>query len=123
MTRRLLSTDRLIPILGVFVLGLGLLILWLVSRDGFGPPEPSPEQRARAQVREHLGSQARIRYTETGRRSAVCGYVADGDAVVAFISRPNRLMLETDPLKTEFNQLQGDLCPGFLKRPPAARVG
>ncbi|GAA0617682.1 hypothetical protein GCM10009422_11160 [Brevundimonas kwangchunensis] len=121
MTRRRLSIDRLIFLLGAVVLALGALSLWLVTQNGFGPPGPSPEDRARDQVREHMGPGARIRYTEEGRRSAICGYVADEGQVIAFISRPNRLMLETDPLRAEFNQLQGDLCPGFLRRPPAAR--
>lgn len=116
MTRRRISTDRLIAILGVAVLVLGALILWLASRNGFGPQEPTPEARAKAQVRELMGRQARVTYTETGRRLAICGYIADRDQVIAFISRPNRLMLETDPLKQEFDQMQDDLCPGFLKR-------
>ncbi|GAA0649267.1 hypothetical protein [Brevundimonas lenta] len=119
MAQRSIRTDRLIPILGVAVIVLGALILWLVTRGGFGTDEPSPEARARVQVREHLGRQARISYTEEGRRLAVCGYITDGDEVIAFISRPNRLMLETDPLKQEFRQIQRDLCPGFLTRPPA----
>jgi hypothetical protein len=117
MTRRIIRTDRLIAILGVAVVVLGALILWMVTRNGL-PEEPSPEARARAQVREHLGRQARVSYTEQGRRLAVCGYIADGDEVVAFISRPNRLMLESDPLKAEFRQMQADFCPGFLTRPP-----
>ncbi|RYG09741.1 MAG: hypothetical protein EON96_17835 [Caulobacteraceae bacterium] len=120
MAKRTVRIDRLIPVLGGLVLVLGVLILWLVSRNGFGPGEPSPEERARDQVREILGRDARIRYTEEGRRGAVCGYVNHGGAVVAFVSRPTRLMLETDPLKIEFDQQQADLCPGFLKRPPAA---
>ena len=122
MTRRRLLTERLIPALAGVVLVLGVLILWLVSRNGFGPDEPSPEARARVQVREHLGAAAQVSYTETGRRRAVCGYISNGGHAIAFISRPNRLMLETDPLKTEFDQLQGDLCPGFLKRPAAGRA-
>ena len=122
MTRRTIRIERLIPVLGLAVVLLGVLVLWLVTRDGFGPEPPTPEARARAQVREHLGRQARVSYTEQGRRLAVCGYLADGDEVIAFISRPNRLMLETDPLKTEFDQMQRDMCPGFLTRPrtPAA---
>jgi hypothetical protein len=118
MTRRALTTDRLIAILGVTVLVLGVLILWLVSRNGFGPSEPTPEARARAQVRELLGRDARVSYTEQGRRLAVCGYIAHRGGTIAFVSRPNRLMLETDPLPQEFQQMQDDLCPGFLKRLP-----
>jgi hypothetical protein len=114
------STDRLILVLGVAVLALGALILWLVSRNAFAPPAPTPEERAVAQVRDILGRDARVRYTETGRRLAVCGYVEDGGQTIAFISRPNRLMLSTDPLRAEYDQLQADFCPGFLTRPRAA---
>jgi len=116
MARRTIRVERLIAVLGVAVILLGALLVWLVSRNAFGPSEPTPEQRAQAQVHRLVGRQARVTYTETGRRRAVCGYIRNGDDVVAFISRPNRLMLETDPLKVEFDQLQGDLCPGFLKR-------
>lgn len=118
MAKRTIRIERLIAVLGVAVILLGVLVLWLVSRDAFGKPEPTPEQRAQAQVHALVGRHARVTYTETGRRRAVCGYIRNGDEVVAFVSRPNRLMLETDPLKQEFDQLQGDLCPGFLKRLP-----
>jgi hypothetical protein len=116
MAKRTIRVERLIAVLGVAVILLGALLLWLVSRNAFGPPEPTPEQRAQTQVHRLVGRHARVTYTETGRRRAVCGYIRNGDDVVAFISRPNRLMLETDPLKVEFDQLQGDLCPGFLRR-------
>ncbi|MBA4805739.1 MAG: hypothetical protein H2038_13900 [Brevundimonas sp.] len=116
MTRRL-STDRLILVLGFAVLALGALILWLVSRNAFAPSDPTPEQRAAAQVRDILGPDARVRYTEAGRRLAVCGYVEHEGRTVAFISRPNRLMLSTDPLRSEYEQMQADFCPGFLTRP------
>ena len=122
MTDRRLPTDRLILILGVAVLALGALILWLVSRDAFAPSAPTPDERAVAQVRDILGPAARVRYTEPGRRLAVCGYVEQDGRTIAFISRPNRLMLSTDPLRTEYEQMQRDFCPGFLTRPaPAAR--
>ena len=121
MAKRTIRIDRLIPALGVLVLVLGALILWVVSRNGFGPGEPSAEDRAREQMRDLLGRQAAIRYTEAGRRGAVCGYVSDQGRVIAFVSRPNRLMLETDPLMIEFNQQMTELCPGFLRRPAAAR--
>ena len=122
MSRWRLSTDRLIPILGAAVLALGALILWLVSRSAFAPSAPTPEERAVAQVRDILGRDARVRYTEPGRRLAVCGYVEQDGQTIAFISRPNRLMLSTDPLRTEYEQMQRDFCPGFLTRPnPASR--
>lgn len=116
MAKRTIRVERLIIVLGGGVILLGLLILWLVSREAFGHSEPTPEERAQTQVHRLVGRQARVTYTETGRRRAVCGYIRNGNEVVAFVSRPNRLMLETDPLKMEFDQNQSDLCPGFLKR-------
>lgn len=116
MGKRRIRVERLIAVLGVAVIALGLLLLWLFSRDAFGTPEPTPEERAQTQVHALVGPRADVTYTETGRRRAVCGYIRNGNDVVAFVSRPNRLMLETDPLKTEFEQNQADLCPGFLKR-------
>ncbi len=116
VTRRF-TTDRLILILAVAVLALGGLILWLVSRNAFAPSAPTAEERAVAQVRDILGPDARVRYTEPGRRLAVCGYVEDGGQTIAFISRPNRLMLSTDPLRAEYEQMQTEFCPGFLTRP------
>ncbi|QDH74354.1 hypothetical protein [Brevundimonas sp. M20] len=116
MAKRRMRVDRLITVLGGAVILLGVLLLWLVSRNVFSHTEPTPEERAQTQVHALVGPAARVTYTETGRRRAVCGYLRNGDDVVAFVSRPNRLMLETDPLKTEFEQNQSDLCPGFLKR-------
>ncbi len=119
MAPRRIRVERLIAVLGAAVLILGVLVLWLVSRGGgLGGGEPSVEDRARAQLREHIGPQAVVRYTETGRRRAVCGYVTDREGrLVIFISRPNRILLETDPLKAEFDEMLRDVCPGFLTRP------
>lgn len=117
MLSRRLSTDRLILILGLVVLAMGGLILWLASRNAFLPEAPTPEARARTQVRAILGPGARVRYTETGRRRAICGYVQDAGETIAFVSQPSRLMLATDPLRKEFAQMQADFCPGFLTRP------
>ena len=119
MAPRRIRVERLIAVLGVAVLALGALILWLASRNAFAPDAPTPEERAAAQVRDILGPDARLRYTETGRRRAVCGYVSNsGGDLVVFISRPNRLLLETDPLKAEFDAMLRDVCPGFLTRAP-----
>ena len=118
MAPRRIRVERLIAVLGAAVLILGALLLWLVTRNGLGGGEPSVEDRARAQLREHLGPGAVVRYTETGRRRAVCGYVSDAQGeLVIFISRPNRILLETDPLKAEFDDMLRDVCPGFLTRP------
>lgn len=124
MAPRRIRVERLIALLGAAVLVLGLLLLWLVSRSGgLGGGEPSVEDRARAQLREHIGRGAVVSYTERGRRRAVCGYVSNDGQLVSFISRPNRILLETDPLKAEFDEMLRDVCPGFLTRAPGARGG
>ena len=120
MAPRRIRVERLIAVLGAAVLILGVLLLWLVTRGGgLGGGAPSADERARAQLHEYVGAGAVIRYTETGRRRAVCGYVSNsGGDLVVFISRPNRLLLETDPLKAEFDAMLRDVCPGFLTRAP-----
>lgn len=124
MSPRRIRVERLIAVLGVAVLILGVLLLWLVTRNGgLGGRQVSPEERAGAQLREHVGPVAVVRYTERGRRRAVCGYVSAGDDPVVFISRPNRILLETDPLKAEFDDMLRDVCPGFLTRAPTVGAG
>ena len=123
MTARRIRVERLIAVLGGAVVVLGALLLWLVTRDGGLGGEPSVEERAGHQLREHVGPDAVVRYTERGRRRAVCGYVSAGDDLVVFISRPNRILLETDPLKAEFDEMLSDVCPGFLTRAPGGGGG
>ena len=123
MTPRRIRVERLIAVLGGAVVVLGALLLWLVTRDGGLGGEPSVEERAGQQLREHVGPDAVVRYTERGRRRAVCGYVSAGDELVVFISRPNRILLETDPLKAEFDEMLSDVCPGFLTRAPGGGGG
>lgn len=120
MARRVIKVERLIFILGVAVLALGVVIFWLVSRNGLQPEPLSALERAEAQLRVHLNAAAPIVYSEEGRRNAICGYVRTENQNVAFVSRPNRIILETDPLKAEFDDMQRDLCPGFLKAPPSS---
>ena len=123
MTARRIRVERLIAVLGGAVVVLGALLLWLVTRDGGLGGEPSVEERAGQQLREHVGPDAVVRYTERGRRRAVCGYVSAGDELVVFVSRPNRILLETDPLKAEFDEMLSDVCPGFLTRAPGGGGG
>ncbi len=123
MARRTIRAERLIAVLGGAVVLLGVVILWLATRSGgLGGREPTFEERAAVQLREHAGPEAVVRYTERGRRRAVCGYVSTGGRLEAFISRPNRILLESDPLKAEFDQMLRDICPGFLTRAPGAVV-
>ena len=82
MAARRIRVERLIAVLGALVLALGVLLLWLLSRDGGLGGEPSVEERAGAQLRQHIGPGAVVRYTERGRRRAVCGYVSAGDELV-----------------------------------------
>jgi hypothetical protein len=123
MKPRRIRVERLIAVLGALVLALGVLALWLVTRNGGLGGEPSVEERAGVQLREHIGPEAVVRYTERGRRRAVCGYVSADDRLVVFISRPNRILLETDPLKAEFDEMLRDVCPGFLTRAPGVGGG
>ena len=120
MARRAIRTDRLIAVLGVAVLVLGAAVLWLAARNGGVFAEPSPSDRALRQLREQLGPDVEIHYLEVGKGRALCGYAGSRQGSgPAFISRPNRLLLDSDPLQTEFNQMRGDVCPGFIKAPPA----
>ncbi|MFJ6024924.1 hypothetical protein ACIQC9_10065 [Brevundimonas sp. NPDC092305] len=114
MARRVIRIERLIAVLGVAVLALGVAIVWLVSRNALTRTEVSPLQRAESQLRTHLNPRVTVVYSEEGRRNALCGYVRTEGRNVAFVSRPNRIILETDPLKSEFDDMQRDLCPGFM---------
>ena len=119
MARRAIRTDRLIAVLGVAVLVLGALVLWMTIRNGGVFAEPSPSERALRQLREQIGPTTEIRYLEVGRGRAVCGYASprEDESAIAFISRPNRILLRTDPLQSEFDQMLRDVCPGFLHSP------
>ena len=118
MAPRRIRVERLIAVLGVAVLPLGVLTLWLVPRGGGLGAEPSVEERAGAQFREHVGPEAVVRYTERGRRRAVCGLVSADDQLIVFISRPNRLLLETDPLKAEFDDERSNVIVAAVSLDP-----
>ena len=122
MARRGMKIERVIAILGVVVIALGLLVVWLVSRNAFQPQQVSALDRAQTQLRAHLSERAPIVYSEEGRRNAICGYVRTEGRNVAFVSRPNRIILESDPLPTEFADMQRDLCPGFMRAPNPPRA-
>jgi len=122
MARRLITTDRLIAGLAVVVLLLGVVVFWTTTHGWkLAAEEPSPSERALGQLRQLLGPDAEIQYLEAGKGRVVCGYVGvhDGSGGAAFISRPNRLMLSTDPLRKEFEEMLPTVCPGFLQAPPA----
>ena len=122
MARPTIRTNRLIAVLGLVVLALGAAALWAAGQGAqFGPDQPTAGDRALVQLRELIGPGVELRYTEAGQGRALCGYARRPGARhdVAFISRPNRLLLADDPLKTEFAETQRKLCPGFNQRRPA----
>ncbi len=114
MARRKVSVNRLIAVLGVLVLVLGAVSLYAATRGARFGVQPTPREHAVQQLRGTLGRQVDVNYLQEGRGRVVCGY-AEGD--VAFISRPNRLLLSTDPLRVEFEAMMAQACPGFLVRP------
>jgi len=125
MSRRRLSTNRLIAGLGLIVLALGGVSLWAVDR-GLHPiwSEETPADRVLRQARARLGPAAEVRLIEPGRGRVVCGYVAAtwGAPAVVFISRPYRFLLSEDPLNTEFRTMVAADCPTLPGRPASVAV-
>lgn len=126
-------TDRLILMLGIIVALLAVLIGAVVMQGTsvwFGKAEPDLADRAQRQLRQYVGRNIEVRYTEAGRGLALCGYAGRrGEArAFSFISRPNRIITSDDPLPTEFNEMMTSFCPGFARRPgvlasPSLAVG
>lgn len=113
----------MIVVLGVAVVLLGGLALYAVTHGGrLGPAKTTPAERALVQVRAQMGPTAEVRYVEAGRGRAACGYAGmkGRREAVAFISRPNRILMGDDPLSTEFAALKSRYCPGFDAPAPAA---
>ena len=59
------------------------------------------------------------------RGKAACGYAGlkGSREAVAFVSRPNRILMSHDPLTGEFATLKSRYCPGFDAPAPAAVSG
>jgi len=124
MARPVIRTRRLIAVLGAIVLALGGVALWVAGQGArFGPDQPTATDRALDQLREQVGPGVELRYTEAGHGRALCGYARrPGERQdVAFISRPNRLLMGDDPLKAEFEEMQQKVCPGFNQTRRAPR--
>jgi hypothetical protein len=116
MARGGIGTDQMIVVLGAAVLLLGALSLVAVSQGArFGPKQATPAERALTQVKAQMGPDAEVRYLEAGKRRAVCGYagIAGQRQAVAFVSRPNRILMGDEPLGAEFAELKAEFCPGF----------
>ncbi len=122
MARRSLNTDRLIAVLGGVVLTLGMLAVWRLTAGGGGFVEEAPAARVSRQAKELLGRRAEVQLLQAGRGRVVCGYVAATRAGTgqAFVSRPNRMMLMSDPLTAEFHETIDRECPD-LPHPPGMR--
>ena len=124
MARRGIGTDQMIAVLGAVVLLLGALSLVAISQGArFGPKQTTPAERALTQVRAQMGPDAEVRYLENGKRRAVCGYagIVGQKPAVAFVSRPNRILMGDDPLGAEFADLKAQFCPGFNAAASAAK--
>ena len=123
MARRTINTDRLIAVLGGVVLTLGALAVWKLTHGGAGFVEEAPVARASRQAKELLGAAAEVQLIQTGRGRVMCGYVAPSRGQVGqpFVSRPNRMMLMSDPLSAEFREVVRADCPD-LPHPPAIRA-
>jgi hypothetical protein len=124
MARGGIRTDRAIQLLSAAVLLLAVLSLFALSQGArFGPQQPTPAQRALTQVKAQMGPDAEVRYLEHGKRRAVCGYagIAGQKHAVAFVSRPNRILMGDEPLGAEFAEMKAQFCPGFNPPAPASR--
>lgn len=124
MARKGITTDRLIAGLAVVVLLLGAVVLWMATHGpGFGR-EPTPLERVAAQLRDR-DPRLIAAFTQPGRtEGVVCGFTGlarPGTAPALtrerFVSRRNRIMFETDPLRREFDDQFARECSGFLRDP------
>lgn len=125
MARRGIGTDQKIAVLGAAVLLLGALSLVALNQGArFGPKQATPAERALSQVKAQMGPGAEVRYLEAGKRRAVCGYagIAGQRPAVAFVSRPNRILMGDDPLGAEFAEMKAQFCPGFNPARPTAKA-
>lgn len=125
MARGGIRTNRTIILLGAAVLLLaGISVLALNQGARFGPKQATPAERALTQVRAQMGPDAEVRYLENGKRRAVCGYagIAGQKPAVAFVSRPNRILMGDDPLGAEFAEVKAQFCPGFNPALPTAKA-
>lgn len=110
------NVQRLIMVMGVLVLGLGAVSAYAVSQGGRWTLEPeAPGERMNQQVRTQMGRGAEVRYATAGSGRVMCGYAGfrGRPGAIAFISRPNRILFETDPLAAEFAAMKARDCPNL----------
>ena len=124
MGARRIRTERVIAVLGAAVLVLGGLVAvaerYRPQIEAVGPIGEAGSARLLRQAREQLGPRAEVRLLEAGAGRTLCGYVGlRGEAgAQGFVSRPNRLLLASDPLRDEFSALIKRDCPRFPQPPP-----
>ncbi|MFN7129939.1 MAG: hypothetical protein ACK4OJ_12830 [Brevundimonas sp.] len=120
MRRRIQTHETWFVVAAAVALIAAAVGVWAMTHGTrVAQPEP-PSQRAVRQIREQLGRDAELRYSEVGQRRAVCGYVGRtrGGQAVGFVSLTSRILFSDDPLPTEFRDMRERYCPGFLTRPP-----
>ena len=112
---RRLDLDRLIMILGAFVVVLGGVAIWLATRGELPFQQEPADRRALRQLQEQFGPGIELRYVETGAGRGLCGYAGGGDLEhdVVFVSRPTRVMTNQDPLPEEFEATLNAVCPSL----------
>lgn len=117
---RRLNVQRLMMVMGVLVVGLGALSAYAIRQGERWSLEPeAPGERMIAQVRAQMGRGAEVRYAIPGVGPVMCGYAGyrGRTDAIAFISRPNRILFETDPLAAEFAAMKARDCAD-LPEPP-----
>jgi len=108
-----LNGKRLMLVMGVMVLLLGALSLYAAFEGRRWSLEPvDPGKRMIEQVRSQMGPGAEVRLAVQGQGRVMCGYAGyrGGREAIAFISRPNRILFETDPLHREFSTMKATDC-------------
>lgn len=124
MPRRL-NGKRLMLAMGVVILLLGALGGYAAFEGQRWSLEPSnPGQRMTTQVRSQMGPGAEVRHAVQGRGQVMCGYAGYRGRLeaIAFISRPNRILFETDPLHLEFAAMKAADCPDLPEAPAISAI-
>lgn len=123
MARRLIfRPSRLTVVLAIMAaLFVALSVVAVIQGARFGPPPPTPSERALEQLQREIGPGAELRYVEAGADRSVCGYAGlkGRSETRVFVSRPRRILFGDDPLRVEFEAALAAACPGFARRAPA----
>lgn len=124
MSRRL-NGKRLMQVMAVLVLLLGALSAYAAFEGQRWSLEPAdPGQRMITQVRSQMGPGAEVRHAVKGQGRVMCGYAGyrGRQEAIAFISRPNRILFETDPLHLEFAAMKAADCRDLPEAPSVPKA-